>query len=65
MIDRYEHLRRYLLSLLAVARTATRGQGLVEYAAIVGFVAACMVVAELYLQPHIASTLNSVANSFP
>jgi hypothetical protein len=28
-------------------------------------VAACMVVAELFLEPHIASTLNSVANSFP
>ena len=65
MIDGYECLRRYLLSFLAVARTAPRGQGLVEYAAIVGFVAACVVVAELYLGPHIASTLNEVANRFP
>ena len=64
MIDHYERLRRYLLSLLAVARTAARGQGLVEYAMILGFLAACMVVAEHYLEPHIASTLNDVANSF-
>jgi Flp pilus assembly pilin Flp len=65
MIDGYERLRRYLLSLLVITRTAPRGQGLVEYAAIVGFVAACVVVAELYLGPHITSTLNEVANRFP
>ena len=61
MIDRYERLRRYLLCLVPAAR----GQGLVEYAAILGFLAACMVVAELFLEPHIASTLNDVANHFP
>jgi Flp pilus assembly pilin Flp len=61
MIDCYECLRRSLLSLVAAAR----GQGMVEYAAILGFLAACLVVAELFLEPHIASTLNSVANSFP
>ena len=61
MIDRYEHLRRNLLCLVAAAR----GQGLVEYATILGFLAACMVVAELFLEPHIASTLNDVANHFP
>ena len=65
MTDRYERLHRYLITLFTAMRTAARGQGLVEYAAIIGFVAACMVVAELYLQPHIAATLNSVANSFP
>jgi Flp pilus assembly pilin Flp len=65
MTNHYERLRRYLLSLCALARTAARGQGMVEYAMITCFVAACMVVAELYLQPHISSTLNSVANSFP
>jgi hypothetical protein len=61
MIDRYERLRRNLLCLVA----AGRGQGLVEYAAILGFLAACLVVAELFLEPHIASTLNDVANHFP
>ena len=65
MTNYYERLRTYLLSLVAVARTAARGQGMVEYAAILSFVAACMVVAELYLQPHINATLNTVANSFP
>ena len=33
--------------------------------AFLGFLAACMVVAELFLEPHIASTLNDVANHFP
>jgi Flp pilus assembly pilin Flp len=65
MTNHYERLRRYLLALCAVARTAARGQGMVEYASIIGFVAACMVVAELYLQPHIAATFNNVTNAFP
>ena len=65
MTDHYERLRRYLLSLVALARTAARGQGMVEYAAIISFVAACMVVAELYLQPHLAATFNTVTNAFP
>ena len=65
MTNHYERFHRYLLSLVALARTAARGQGMVEYAAILSFVAACMVVAELYLQPHINLTLNNVANSFP
>ena len=65
MTNHYERLHRYLLSLVALARTAARGQGMVEYAAIISFVAACMVVAELYLQPHIASTFNNVTNAFP
>jgi Flp pilus assembly pilin Flp len=61
MNERYERLCRNLLCLVAAAR----GQGLVEYAAILGFLAACLVVAELFLEPHIASTLNDVANHFP
>jgi len=65
MTNHYERLHRYLLSLVALARTAARGQGMVEYAAILSFVAACMVVAELYLQPHIATTFNNVTNAFP
>jgi Flp pilus assembly pilin Flp len=65
MTNHYERLRRYLLALCALARTGARGQGMVEYAAITCFVAACMVVAEFYLNPHITSTLNNVANNFP
>lgn len=48
----------------AVRDGAADGQGLVEYAAILGFVAACMVVAILYLEPNIALSLNRVTNSF-
>lgn len=54
---------QYLAARLDSAK-AGRGQGLVEYAAIIGFIAACMVVAELYLQPAISNALNNVANSF-
>lgn len=53
-----------LTALYTVARGAERGQGLVEYAAILGFVAACLVVAVLFLEPTIATELNTVANSF-
>lgn len=49
----------------AVRDGTAEGQGLVEYAAILGFVAACMVVAILYLEPNIALSLNRVTNSFP
>ena len=69
MTTRSARLRRPLRSLLTATRVAARSRGLVEveveYAAIMSFAAACMVVAELYLNPHIASTLNDVANSFP
>ena len=58
------HFARAVQYLAALWSRAGRGQGLVEYAAIIGFIAACMVVAELYLQPVIANTLNNVANSF-
>ena len=65
MTNHYKRLCRYLLSLVAVMRTAARGQGMVEYAALLTFVAVCVVAAEFYLWPHIAISLNSVANSFP
>lgn len=55
---------RCLSSLRAAARHAESGQGLVEYAAILSFVAAVMVIAIVYLEPHIATALNSVANGF-
>jgi Flp pilus assembly pilin Flp len=62
MSDRFIHL---LITLTTALRSAQDGQGLVEYAAMLGFVACCMVVAEHFLQPQIAVTLNTVANSFP
>lgn len=64
MTDLYARILLRLTALLNAARSSARGQGLVEYAAIIGFIAACMVVAELYLEPHIAQTLNNVANGF-
>lgn len=64
MTDLYTRIMLRLVALLDAARRGEQGQGLVEYAAIIGFVAACMVVAELFLQPHIAETLNNVANGF-
>lgn len=64
MTDLYARILLRLTALLNAARASARGQGLVEYAAIIGFIAACMVVAELYLEPHIAQTLNNVANGF-
>jgi Flp pilus assembly pilin Flp len=62
-IDR-ERLMRRLKALYRAARQAESGQGMVEYAAILTFVAAVLVVAVTYLGPHIALTLNNVANSF-
>ena len=53
-----------ILALRAAARKAESGQGLVEYAAILTFIAAVMVIAITYLEPHIATALNNVANSF-
>ncbi len=62
--DLYARIILRLAALRDAVCHGARGQGLVEYAAILGFVAACMVVAELFLEPHIAQTLNNVANGF-
>ena len=40
------------------------GQGLVEYAMILAFIAIVVVIALKFLQPNISSTLNQVTNSF-
>ncbi len=47
-----------------VRRRAARGQGLVEYAAILGFAAALVVVSLLFLEPRITTSLNTVSNGF-
>ncbi len=50
--------------LLALPQHAERGQGLVEYAVILGFVSVVIVVALRFLQPALSRSLNNVANSF-
>ena len=42
---------------------ADEGQGLVEYALILAFIAILVIVALKFLQPQISNTLNNVANS--
>jgi Flp pilus assembly pilin Flp len=54
----------YLVSLWEAVRRDERGQGLVEYAAILGFLAAVVVVAVHFFEPAVATSLNNVANSF-
>ncbi len=45
------------------ARGAMDGQGMVEYALILAFIAILVIVALKFLQPAIAHTLNTVGNS--
>ena len=50
----------------AVARLRERaeeGQGMVEYALILAFIAILVIVALKFLQPAISNTLNNVTNS--
>ena len=42
---------------------AEEGQGMVEYALILAFIAILVIVALKYLQPQINNTFNKVANS--
>jgi Flp pilus assembly pilin Flp len=62
--DHYTRIALYLAALWNVARRAERGQGLVEYAAILGFLAAIVVVAIHFFEPAVATSLNNVTNSF-
>ena len=43
-------------------RDPEEGQGLVEYALILAFIATFVVVALKFLSPHISNELNTVAN---
>jgi Flp pilus assembly pilin Flp len=61
---RIEQFVRRLLTFFASVQAEEEGQGLVEYAAILGFVAATLAVAITFLGPHIAMALNNVTNSF-
>ena len=50
----------------AIARLRQRaeeGQGMVEYALILAFIAILVIVALKFLQPAISNTLNNVTNS--
>jgi pilus assembly protein Flp/PilA len=51
-----------LRALLAKRADDHRGQGLVEYALILAFIAIFVVVALKFLQPTISTQLNNVAN---
>ncbi|HKC73297.1 MAG TPA: Flp family type IVb pilin [Chloroflexota bacterium] len=42
---------------------AEEGQGMVEYALILAFIAILVIVALKFLQPSISNTLNNVSNS--
>ena len=42
---------------------ADEGQGMVEYALILAFIAILVIVALKFLQPSISNTLNNVSNS--
>jgi len=45
------------------ARRAMDGQGMVEYALILAFIAILVIVALKFLQPAVSRTLNNVGNS--
>ncbi len=62
--NQYARIALHLTSLWQALRRDERGQGLVEYAAILGFIAAVVVVAIHYFEPAVATSLNNVANSF-
>ncbi len=59
-------VRQIVAVRTVVAKPKTRaeeGQGMVEYALILAFVAILVIVALHFLQPHINATLNAVSNS--
>jgi len=49
--------------VLGLKTRAQDGQGMVEDALILAFIALLVIVALRFLQPHMNSTLNSVSNS--
>jgi len=59
-----ERIALYCAALWHTVRRAEHGQGLVEYAAILGFLAAIVVIAIHFFEPAVATSLNNVANSF-
>ncbi len=53
----------YLQQMTGRFLAGARGQGMVEYALILAFVAILVIVALKLLQPRVSQTLNTVANS--
>ncbi len=64
-------MNEYVVKMIVVAQTglaklrarAEEGQGMVEYALILAFIAILVIVALKFLQPAISNTLNTVTNS--
>ncbi len=59
-------LRQAVAARITIARLRERaeeGQGMVEYALILAFIAILVIVALKFLQPSISRTLNNVTNS--
>ncbi len=58
-------VRQMIIVREAIQRLRNReeGQGMVEYALILAFVAILVIVALKFLQPAISGTLNTVSNS--
>ncbi len=59
-------LKQFVAAQALVARLKSRaeeGQGMVEYALILAFIAILVIVALKFLQPAISNTLNNVTNS--
>ena len=58
-------VRQMIIVREAIARLRERetGQGMVEYALILAFIAILVIVALKFLQPAISNTLNTVSNS--
>ena len=64
-------MNEYVVKMIVVAQTglaklrarAEEGQGMVEYALILAFIAILVIVALKFLQPAISNTLNNVGNS--
>ncbi len=66
-------MNEYVVKMIVAAQTglaklrarAEEGQGMVEYALILAFIAILVIVALKFLQPAISNTLNTVTNSLP
>jgi pilus assembly protein Flp/PilA len=64
-------MNEYVVKMIVAAQTglaklrarAEEGQGMVEYALILAFIAILVIVALKFLQPAISNTLNTVTNS--
>jgi Flp pilus assembly pilin Flp len=56
-------LRRYISALIASFRSDGQGQGLAEYALILGLIAIVAILAPLFLGSSVSTLLSNVGNS--